>query len=146
MYNSGMSVSDVAGMYGMSRQAMHKILKRRDVQFRSQLKFGNDNYFYRDGAEQDKRVHNVVMGALGNGKLIPEPCEKCGTSPDKTNGRCVVHAHHDDYNKPLDVRWLCQPCHFEWHKHNKPIRRTVGLPPMSQREVAAMGGRSPRRK
>jgi hypothetical protein len=36
-----------------------------------------------------------------------------------------VQAHHDDYNKPLLVRWLCQPCHHDWHKHNRAIRKEV---------------------
>lgn len=39
------------------------------------------------------------------------PCEKCGSSD-------TVHAHHDDYSKPLDVRWLCPQHHREWHQEN----------------------------
>ena len=34
-------------------------------------------------------------------------CEICGK--EKT------HAHHDDYDKPLNVRWLCAEHHRQWH-------------------------------
>ena len=42
-------------------------------------------------------------------KLEKKPCEKCGTSK-------YVHAHHDDYSKPLDVLWLCPLHHKQRHK------------------------------
>lgn len=42
------------------------------------------------------------------GKLAKMPCEKCGT-PDSEK-------HHDDYEKPLDVRWLCRACHLAEHR------------------------------
>lgn len=44
-------------------------------------------------------------------KLISiEPCEKCGA--------LTVSAHHDDYDKPLDIRWLCSKHHRQWHAEN----------------------------
>jgi hypothetical protein len=57
-----------------------------------------------------KRVcKNAVSNAIRDGKLArPSSCSKCGAS-------CKPEAHHDDYTKPLDVRWLCVPCHRRHH-------------------------------
>lgn len=46
-------------------------------------------------------------------RMNRQPCEQCG--------ELQVHGHHDDYTKPLEVRWLCPPCHRDWHKNNTPI-------------------------
>lgn len=138
MYGDGLSVGDIASLYGITRQAMWVILKRRGVVFRPHLRFGPENHFYTEGAPKDDRVHAIVSKAIFRGRLIQRPCEVCGAEK--------ADAHHDDYNKPLDVRWLCPTHHREWHRHNKPIRRTVGLPPMPHHEIASMGGRAPRKK
>lgn len=59
-----------------------------------------------------KRAAHVLVGnALRDGRLIRQPCEVCGER---------AQAHHDDYGKPLDVRWLCPTHHSEWHRHNTP--------------------------
>lgn len=62
----------------------------------------------------EARARCNVAYARRKGEIIKQPCEICGSS--KTD------AHHDDYNKPLEVRWLCKKCHREWHSHNEPIR------------------------
>ncbi len=123
MYTQGMSVADCAEYYKMSRQAMYKILDRRNVKFRSNLKFGSENHFYRGGSVSCYSAQNVAGKAIAKGVLTRKPCEACGSDPVAADGRSLIHAHHDDYNKPLDVRWLCQKHHHEWHKHNKPIER-----------------------
>lgn len=48
-----------------------------------------------------------VNRAIASGRLIRKPCESCGTEKSQ--------AHHHDYSKPLDVKWLCRPCHDKEH-------------------------------
>jgi len=46
--------------------------------------------------------------AVARGKIFPEPCADCGA--EKTE------KHHEDYDKPLEVTWLCRTCHLARHK------------------------------
>lgn len=61
-----------------------------------------------------RQAQGLVAYYLRAGKLTREPCEICGSTKR-------IHAHHDDYSKPLEVRWLCPKHHSEWHKHNTPV-------------------------
>lgn len=128
LYNTGMSIGDCANFYEISRQAMHKILSRRGCIFRDKLKFNEDNHFFR-GCMPDKtkkeRAHDLVEKAIKKGALInPNICEDCKENNIFKDGRSGIQAHHDDYDKPLSVRWLCQKCHHEWHKNNKALNET----------------------
>lgn len=49
-------------------------------------------------------------------KLDPKPCEDCGSFPRGSDGRRLVHAHHEDYSQPLAVTWLCSVCHGKRHR------------------------------
>lgn len=50
------------------------------------------------------RAHRLVATNLKN----PGVCSECPST-------FHVEAHHDDYSKPLDVRWLCAVCHKQHH-------------------------------
>lgn len=59
-----------------------------------------------------KRSASIIIGnAVRDGKILkPSNCESCNSKPSR------LHGHHDDYNYPMAVRWLCSKCHTEWHK------------------------------
>lgn len=134
LYNKGLSIGDVAESFSMSRQAMWKILKRRGVKFRPQLKFQKDNHFYRGGS---LRTHVVLKKLVDSGRLVVGACETCGLPPLIVNGRQRIRGHHDDYNKLTEVRWLCFKCHFEWHRKNKAFKRT--LPRLTPSQIGSIG-------
>lgn len=55
------------------------------------------------------RARELVQRAVKSGALIrPERCSRC-------NREGKITGHHPDYSKPLDVIWLCHPCHAQEH-------------------------------
>ena len=57
-----------------------------------------------------KRMVNVFTNYATRLQIIlRQPCEVCG-------GTVKVDAHHDDYGKPLEVRWLCRSHHNKHHQ------------------------------
>ena len=59
--------------------------------------------------------HRAVQQAVEAGGLKrPDRCSECGQKK-------FVVAHHDDYSKPLVVRWLCIKCHKLHHKGEIPV-------------------------
>ncbi|KXV65707.1 hypothetical protein AD950_03960 [Gluconobacter oxydans] len=70
----------------------------------------------RASSERSKRnypekasAHAAVRQAIKSGLLHKESsCAKCGSHQH-------IQGHHDDYSKPLEVTWLCAPCHVRLH-------------------------------
>lgn len=92
------------------QQAYKKYYEAHKQEFIERAKKSNANH------KDERRAQSVVNHNIERGKLKRQPCEVCGA--EKTD------AHHDDYNKPLDVRWLCRRCHADWHSKHEPIRAT----------------------
>jgi hypothetical protein len=56
-----------------------------------------------------EKARKKVQSAIRKGELVrPSICEDC-------RAEIFVEAHHDDYSKPLDVKWLCKECHWKRH-------------------------------
>lgn len=56
---------------------------------------------------EKRRARGMVAARIRNGSIRPLGCEVCGRGP--------THAHHEDYSKPLNVRWLCVRHHEDVH-------------------------------
>jgi hypothetical protein len=60
---------------------------------------------------QKQAAYSEVALARREGRLVSGPCEVCGSL--KTVG------HHDDYTKPLEIRWLCSRHHLKYHAEQR---------------------------
>lgn len=70
---------------------------------------------YLERNPEKRAAHIITWNAIRDGVLIRQPCEECGEPR--------AEAHHDDYSKPLDVRWLCGRHHRQHHAALRAAQR-----------------------
>jgi hypothetical protein len=59
------------------------------------------------------RAWRTVRRAVKAGKIVkPKRCTLC-------HKKRSLLAHHPDYSKPLEIQWICWPCHNRHHKAKK---------------------------
>lgn len=71
---------------------------------------------YKKKYPEKVKAAEMANYAIKTGRLKKQPCEVCGEKN--------VHAHHDDYSEPLEVRWLCPQCHVDHHEWMKALDET----------------------
>jgi hypothetical protein len=52
-------------------------------------------------------AHVALKSAMRRGLIEPQPCEVCGAAAE---------GHHDDYDRPMVVRWFCRRHHKAEHR------------------------------
>lgn len=70
---------------------------------------------YRKRHPHKARAHMLVRDAIKRGDIVREPCRECGNDNS--------HAHHEDYDHPLDVVWLCKKHHEQRHIELNRLRK-----------------------
>lgn len=70
---------------------------------------------YNDPDPKKDTARIAVMHALRAGEIAkPSYCEMCFEE-------CWPQAHHNDYNRPLKINWLCSSCHTDIHQYHGGI-------------------------
>lgn len=86
-----------------------------DPEYRKKLREKHLIRYQEDAEFQKKELcRKQAKKAIRSGILLRMPCEVCKEIKSE--------AHHDDYDKPLDVRWLCRKHHGEHHRTLKEIK------------------------
>lgn len=101
----------------MSTEYMREWREKNREKIREYKRIYNSTYRKEHGYTNEKKwikenpikssAERKAQYAKKKGTLIPKPCELCLSTE--------VVMHHDDYSKPLEVRWVCRKHHREIH-------------------------------
>lgn len=103
--------------YDRERGKLPRRIKNTKETTSSRRKENKDYYF----------SHTKLGDALRGGKILkPKICSWC------TEHHKQIEGHHHDYSKPLEVTWLCSPCHKKLHlgkcEESHKMRVEIGIP------------------
>ena len=126
--------AEIADMYSTTKMTIKRLLDRYNIKRTKETKHkmlsngaikrnkeavGPKNPAWKSGISQNNYKYKLtqmkrfpdrvqarkdVYQAIKSGKLTPQPCELCGSNEN-------IEGHHNDYSKPLDVKWVCRSCH-----------------------------------
>lgn len=101
----------------------HKVeLERSRKNHQNRYKNGKATQGAKDYLKRNPEVSAArwkTQNAILRGDLVrPKKCPVC-------KKKTTVEAHHDDYKKPLDVRWMCKLCHRAYHRELRDRRELL---------------------
>jgi hypothetical protein len=101
------------GLYSICRKCHTKryFNSEKNIERCREWRKNNPNYFKEWQNSNIEKYNNHLVRLRANNtvyskKIKVKGCEICGDTSEK---------HHDDYSKPLQVRWLCKKHHEQLH-------------------------------
>jgi len=93
-----------------NREKLREYNREYNKNWRKEYGYKNEES-YKERYPQKVHAHNLLSDAIRTGKMIRKDCEVC----QKPNAQ----GHHEDYDKPLEVIWLCPLHHTQLHLSKK---------------------------
>lgn len=91
----------------VGKRKINGLARLRNWQKNNPEKIKETTYKYRRENPVQYKAHYTISNYLCSGRLQKEPCVICGDENSV--------AHHEDYEKPLEIIWMCQKCHRFYH-------------------------------
>lgn len=107
------------------RECARKCGRKRDLEYSAYCRECRNAYAREHrpthselAADARKRANcrSYTRVLIERGDLLPGPCEDCGTADN-------IQPHHDDYDKPREIRWKCKTCHRDHHRRERATAR-----------------------
>jgi len=104
---------EIALRRALNRRTNEGRLKARQYGKKSRDKTGNAIKYitkWKKANPHKSAVHTFVLWAVRVGVMKKsDSCQNCGS-------KGKIQGHHSDYDKPMEVQWLCSICHGEKHR------------------------------
>lgn len=75
--------------------------------------------------KEKAKARSRAKMALKRGHITRSSCVQCGA--------VVAEMHHESYDKPLEIVWLCRPCHMALHRSKQGLMSRDDLDQMAAR-------------
>jgi hypothetical protein len=100
------SKADVKARYAVTRDSRAQYERERFQRPERRMACYQYSSIRNNKYPEKYKARYAVSNAVRDGRLTKMPCEVCGAS---------AQAHHDNYEEPLNVTWLCRQHHLETH-------------------------------
>ena len=91
--------ADVKANYRLKIDYYHAYERNRSQTSERKTALAESLRRHRRRHPERNRARAIANRAMRSGKLELLPCEVCGD--------CKSQAHHPDYSRPLEIKWLC---------------------------------------